>query len=68
MFMDAFDEVYNEVKKEHPHFTVGFIFFGLKFFSPQLNEEILTKVCELNWDKTIGYDFVQQEDQFGSLS
>ena len=66
MFAKAFDEVYNEVAKDHPKFTVGFIFFGLKAFSPEQNEEIFTKVCELNWDKTIGLDFVQQEDMFGS--
>ena len=66
MFAKAFDEVYNEVVKDHPKFTVGFIFFGLKVFTPQQNEEMFTKVCELNWDKTIGLDFVQQEDMFGS--
>jgi hypothetical protein len=33
MFTQAFDEVYNEVKKNHPDFTVGFVFFGLKVFS-----------------------------------
>ena len=34
MFPKAFDEVYNEVVKDHPNFTVGFVFFGLKVFSP----------------------------------
>lgn len=24
-------------------------------------------MCESEWDKTIGLDFVQQEDMFGSL-
>jgi hypothetical protein len=33
MFMDAFDEVYAEVRKEHPHFSAGFVFFGLKVFN-----------------------------------
>lgn len=43
--MDAFDEVYEEVRKEHPNFTAGFVFFGLKFFSAAQNEELFTKVC-----------------------
>ena len=38
MYMDAFDEVYDEVRKENPNFTAAFVFFGLKFFSPQQNE------------------------------
>jgi hypothetical protein len=67
MYMDAFDEVYNEVKKDHPDFTVGFIFFGLKIFNAEQNEALFTKICELNWDKTIGLDFVQQEDYFAPL-
>lgn len=33
MFMDAFDEIYSEIRKEHVNFTVGFVFFGLKVFS-----------------------------------
>jgi len=65
--MQAFDEVYNELKKEYPNFTVGFIFFGLKMLSEAENEALFTRICELNWDKTIGLDFVQQEDLFGSL-
>ena len=60
--------MYSEVVKEHPNFTVGVVFFGLKVFSPEMNEALFTKVCELNWDKTIGLDFVQQEDAFGSLT
>lgn len=35
MFMDAFDEAFDIVKKEHPVLTVGFIFFGLKFLKPE---------------------------------
>ena len=31
VFMETVDEAYNEVKKDHPELTVGFIFFGLKF-------------------------------------
>lgn len=65
--MQAFDEVYNELKKEYPNFTVGFIFFGLKMLSEAENEALFTRICQLNWDKTIGLDFVQQEDLFGSL-
>jgi hypothetical protein len=58
--MEAFDEVYNEVKKDHPNFSAGFIFFGLKAFTEEQNEALFTKICELNWDKTLGLDFVQQ--------
>ena len=68
VFMEAFDEVYEEVRKEHPEFTAGFIFFGLKVFSAEQNEQLFTKICNLNWDKTIGLDFVQQEDLFGSMT
>ena len=32
-FMDAFDEVYAEVRQENPTFSAGFIFFGLKVFT-----------------------------------
>lgn len=66
-FTEAFDEVYDEVTKEHPGFTVGFVFFGLKVFSPEANEALFEKICQLKWDKTIGLDFVQQQDLFGSL-
>ena len=57
--MEAFDQVYEEVKKQYPYFTVGFIFFGLKVLTEQQNEAIFTNICDLNWDKTIGLDFVQ---------
>lgn len=30
--MEVFDEAFNEVKSSNPSFSVGFIFFGLKFF------------------------------------
>jgi hypothetical protein len=30
MYMKAFDEVYEEVIKEHTTFSASFIFFGLK--------------------------------------
>ncbi len=68
MYMQVIDEVYEEVRKEYPDFSVGFIFFGFKCFNAGKNEEIFTKICELNWDKTIGFDFVQEEDLYGSLS
>lgn len=58
--MDAIDEVYEEVRKEYPNFTVGFIFFGMKVFKPEHNEQLFDTVCKLNWNKTIGFDFVQQ--------
>lgn len=28
----------------------------------------MSKVCELRWSKTVGIDFVQEEDPYGSLS
>lgn len=31
--MQDFDEMYFEVVKEHPNFSAGFIFFGLKALS-----------------------------------
>lgn len=65
--MDVVDEVIEEVRKECPSLTVGFIFFGLKVFSDEQNEALFSRVCELNWDKTIGLDFVQQEDLYGDL-
>lgn len=36
-------------------------------FTAEDNEALFDKICQLNWDKTIGLDFVQQEDAFGSL-
>lgn len=32
-----------------------------------MNEAVFSKVCDLDWDKTIGFDFVQQEDLYGDL-
>ena len=56
----------DEINKDYPEFTTGFIAFGLKVFTPEQNEEILTKVCSLNWNRLLGIDFVQEEDLFGS--
>lgn len=55
------------MKIQYPDFTAGFVFFGLKVFTEKQNEELFDKICKLNWDKTIGLDFVQEEDLFGSL-
>ena len=63
----AFDEAFERVKKDHPTLTVGFIFFGLKALSDEENETILRKICQVNWNKTIGLDFVQEEDPYGSI-
>ena len=65
--MEVFDEAYEEVKKDYPFLTVGFIFFGLKMFEPEVNEKHLTMVLEQQWDKTVGIDFVQQEDPWGCI-
>lgn len=58
--MEAFDEVYNEVKKDNPKFSSGFIFFGLKALTEEQNFEILDKACSYGWKHMIGIDFVQQ--------
>ena len=65
-FMELTDEAYEAVKKDHPELTIGYVFFGLKFIPPEENEKLLTPVFEIPWDKTIGIDFVQQEDPNGS--
>jgi hypothetical protein len=28
---------------------------------------MFTKICQLNWSKTVGFDFVQEESLYGSL-
>jgi hypothetical protein len=30
--------------------------------------EKIRKICELNWSRTIGVDFIQEEDLYGSIS
>ena len=55
------------MKADHPTFTVGFIFFGLKVLPDEVNEAILRKICQINWKKTVGLDFVQEEDPYGSI-
>ena len=67
VFMQSFDEVYFEVQKEHPYFTSGFIFFGLKMDTEEVNFQRLDKACSYEWPRMIGIDFVQQEDPFGSM-
>jgi len=67
MFMQAFDEVYFEVVKEHPHFSAAFIFFGLKALTEEKNFEMLDKACSYEWPRMVGIDFVQQEDPYGSM-
>jgi len=47
--MTAFDEVYFEVKKEHPTFSSAFIFFGLKALSEEQNFNMLDKACSYEW-------------------
>lgn len=37
MYMQAFDEVYNQVIEDHPSFSASFIFFGLKALSEEKN-------------------------------
>jgi hypothetical protein len=45
LFLKAFDEVYFEVIKDHPTFSSGFIFFGLKALSEEANFAMLDKAC-----------------------
>ena len=45
MYLDVLDEVEAELKQKYPNFSIGVIFFGLKMFSPEQNEEIFTKIC-----------------------
>lgn len=65
--MDLFDEEYNEVRKTYPEFSAGFIFMGLKALPAEINFNMLDKVCSYEWPNTIGIDFVQQEDPYGSI-
>ena len=65
--MEVVDEVYDEIHKEYPFFTVGFIFCGFKSMTDEENENMLEEVCKLNWSKTIGFDFTQEEDKYGTL-
>ena len=58
--MRAFDEVYDLVIKNHPHFSAAFIFFGLKVLSEEDNFKLLDKACSYGWSKHVGIDFVQQ--------
>ena len=66
--MEVADEAIEIVRQEHPQLSVDFIFFGLKEFAPEENERILTTVLEQRWPRTIGIDFVQEEDPYGDLT
>lgn len=65
--MSILDDVINDLNKEHPNFTFGFIFVGFKMFSDEYNKQIFKNACETNWSKLIGFDFVQEEDKYDSL-
>lgn len=66
-YIEVASEAIEEIQVEHPEFDVGFIFAGLKKNSDEGNEKMFTKICELNWKKTVGFDFVQEEAKYGSL-
>ena len=66
-FMETVDEAYERVRKDHPDFSLGVIFVGLKFRPLEETEAKLTTVLEHKWEKTVGIDFAQQEDPSGSL-
>lgn len=66
-YINAFEEVFEKVKESYSFLSVGFIFVGLKSNSEEVNEALFTRICELNWSKTIGFDFVQEEDLYGGL-
>lgn len=43
-FLTIIDEAFNIVRQEDLVFTIGFIFFGLKYLKPEENEQILTEI------------------------
>ena len=65
--METVDEVYEGVRKDHPNFSLGVIFVGLKFRPLEETEAKLTTALEHKWEKVVGIDFAQQEDPSGSL-
>jgi hypothetical protein len=66
-YAEIFDEAYAEIERENPEFSVGFIFYLMKSHPDHEIEANLAKICELNWARTMGVDFVQEEDRYGSL-
>jgi hypothetical protein len=57
-FATAFDEAFAEIEKESPDFSVGFIFCLRKSRSDVEIAADLEKICELNWARTVGIDFI----------
>lgn len=43
--MEAFDEELVKVQKEHPYFSSGVVFFGLKMDTEEVNFARLDKAC-----------------------
>lgn len=37
-------------------------------FTDEFNEELFRMACSTNWDKLVGFDFVQEEDKYDSLA
>lgn len=67
-FAHFFDEAAKNIEQKYPHFTVGFIFCIRKSLTEEKIMEKISRVCELNWERTIGIDFIQEEDLYGSIS
>jgi hypothetical protein len=66
-FTHLLDETFNEIAKEYPAFSVGFIFCLKKSSTPEEIEISLERICNLNWSRAVGIDFAQEEDLYGSI-
>lgn len=62
-----FDEAYAEITKEFPSFSVGVIFCIKKSKSQEDIETALQHIFALNWNKTVGIDFTQEEELYGGI-
>lgn len=65
--MKQFDIAFSEIVKEHPFFSVGFIFCLKKSKTDEDIETSLERIFLSNWDKIVGIDFIQEEDLYGGI-
>jgi hypothetical protein len=63
----TFQAVYDSVTAQHPHFSLGWIYSGYKFLEDHENLRRFREVCTINAPVLVGFDFVNEEDQFESL-
>lgn len=47
---------------------MGLILCLRKSLSEEDHEAALTRICELNWPRVFGLDFIQEEDLYGGLA